>query len=201
MFKSTRKKEKGQSMLESMLCMIVLCLILFGFLQVFNIAIAKLLCDYSAYRSARSYAVGFQNFLINRSARVAAIGASGQLVEPDNQDFGTPMNQFAFERVMIPEYLQGARWIEYEYWEGENEYDPRFYNASVTPPSTYIRSSYTETGAGTVQMNVSFNDYPFPLFDLMDKDRVWFDSAGRTRQIDGHAELANHATDYLEAAP
>ncbi len=192
-----REKIAGQSVLESMLCMIVICLVLFGLLQIFQIVNAKLLSDYSAYRSARSYSVGFRDFLIQRSARVAVIGASGKLIEPDNQDFGSPMSQFNFERLMIPDYLSGARWLEYEFWQGGNEYDPNFYSPDVAPPSTNFSAGYTETGSGTVQMNVSFSDYPYVLFDLMDKDRVWFDSAGESRDLGGSAELANHAADYL----
>lgn len=195
--KNASSYASGQSILESMLCMIVLCLILFGLLQVFQIAVAKLLTEYAAFRSARSYAVGFRDFLIQRSSRVAAIGASGKIIEPDNQNWISPMSQFASERIMIPQYLSGNRWLEYEFWEGENVYDEDFYNPDISPPSTKINASYTETGSGTIRMNVTFTDYPFQLFDLMDKDRVWFDSSGKKRDIDGNSELANHAKDYL----
>lgn len=188
---------KGQTIVENMLCMLIICIILIGFLQIFNIAVAKFLSSYSAYRAARSYSVGFRDFLITRSVRVAGIGASGKIIEPDSQEYGSPMSQFASERLMIPEYQSGARWMEYEYWLGGNTYDYNYYNSEVQPPETTLNSTSYETGSSTVDMNSNFNNYPFALFDLMDKDRVWFDTAGRSRNINGHSELANHALDYL----
>ncbi len=195
--KRSGRRIRGQSVLESLLCMIVLCLILFGFLQIFNIAIAKMLTEYSAYRAARSYAVGFRSHLISRSSNVAAIGASGRITEPDSFEYGSPMEQFAQEELMIPEYLAGTNRLNYEFWSGGNDYDRAFYAADVQPPSTTLGYTSYETGSGTVNLDVSFTDYPFVFFDLMDKDRVWFDSVGTGRSVSGVAELGNHAGDYL----
>lgn len=191
------RSDRGQSIVESLLCTIVLCLVFFGFLQIFNIAIAKMLSEYSAYRAARSYAVGFRDHLIHRSSNVGAIGASGRIVEPDTFDYGSPMEQFAREELMIPEYLEGMSSLQYEFWGGRNYYDSRFYSADVQPPSTTLGYTCTETGSGTVNMDVGFSDYPFVFFDLMDKNRVWFDNVGGGRSITGTSELANHAKDYL----
>lgn len=193
-----RKGARGQSILESLLCMIVLCIILFGLLQIFNLAVAKFLTYYSAYRTARSYSVGFADYLLDRGARVASIGGSGGLVEPDNREYTGLVQQFAVESLMIPEYINGTSWMEYEFWGGENSYDPDYYNPNVTPPQTYIHQSSSMSLDGTVNTDVGFTDYPFTLFDLMDKDRIWFGAVGNSTQIDGEAKFVNYSADYLE---
>lgn len=193
-----RNGARGQSALESLLCMIVLCLVLFGLLQIFNLAVAKFLTYYSAYRTSRSYSVGFADYLLDRSAQVAAIGASGKIVEPNNRGYTGLVQQFGAESFMIPEYINGTSWLEYEFWGGENSYDPDYYNPNVRPPQTYLYQSSAMSLGGAVDTDVGFNDYPFTLFDLMDKDRIWFGSVGNATQIDGEATFVNHSADYLE---
>ena len=193
-----RKGARGQSILESLLCMIVLCLILFGLLQIFNLAVAKMLTYYSAYRTSRSYSVGFADYLLTRSSQVAAIGGSGKLVEPDNREYTGLVQQFDAEAFMIPEYISGTSWLEYEYWGGENSYDPKYYNPNVRPPQTYLYRSSNMSQGGAIRTTVGFVDYPFTLFDLMDKDRIWFGAVGNATQIDGEATFINHSADYLE---
>ena len=198
-----RKGARGQSILESLLCMIVLCLILFGLLQIFNLAVAKLLTEYSAYRTSRSYSVGFADYLLSRSSQVAAIGASGKMVEPDNREYTSLPQQFDAEALMIPEYISGTSWLEYEYWCGENSYDPKYYNPkyynpNVRPPETWLYHSNNMSQGGAIRTTVGFNDYPFTLFDLMDKDRIWFGAVGNATYIGGDATFINHSADYLE---
>lgn len=192
-----RRDEHGQAMVESMLVMLVLCLILVGLLQVFHLSVAQLLTRYSAFCTARATGVGFAEYLLQRAARVAAIGGSGQLVSPDSQSYGSPRAQLASETLLIPAYLSGERWLEYEYWLGENEYDPRYYAPGTTPPSTQL-SYHSQPLGDLVATEVRFHDYPFVFFDLMDRGRVWFESVGEATDISGNAEVANYAVDYLQ---
>ena len=188
---------RGQSAVESLLCSIILMILLVGLLQVFHLTVAKILTDYSAFRTARSYCVGFRDYLQDRSARVGAIGASGKMINPDNADYPEPMAQFAAEEIMIPEYIQGTRWLEYEYWQGGNTYDPTYYD-SARPPSTSIYNSHSLGNGGSVLINVGFFNYPFPFLDLFDKNRVLFDSVGQSTDLTGSSRLTNHAAEYLE---
>lgn len=193
-----RRGEHGQAMVENLLAVLTLCLVLVGLLQVFHLSVAQLLTRYSAFCTARSHGVGFADYLLQRSARVGAIGASGKITFPDNQTYGSPVAQYYGERMMIPEYIQGTRWLEYEYWLGENAYDARYYAPGTTPPQTSIGHSYQSAATGLVDMQVRFRNYPFVFFDLMDRNRVWFDTAGDATEITGRAEVANHAADYLQ---
>lgn len=195
------RNESGQAIVETTLTMIIICLLLLGLLQVFQIAVADMVTSYSAFTAGRSYAVGFSadgdgspwwRNLVFKSARVSAIGASGKRIFPDNNDLGD-------EIAVIKRYLNDTdQWLEYEYWWGENDYDYLFYRADVQPPSTYLYMNINEEPYYMVDMNMQFTNYPFPMFDLMDPDRTWFDSVSDSRNINATAELMNHAEDYMQ---
>jgi hypothetical protein len=198
--------ESGQAIVETMLTMILLCLILFGLLQVFQIAVANMVTSYSAFMAGRSYAVGFSadggggswRNLVGRAANVAAIGASGKRLWPDRGDYGSTADLGLEMDVLVPEYIEGIRDLEYEYWYGGNEYDYAYYRAGVEPSGTYFQYNVAEQGDGTVELTTTFSDYPFPVFDLMDPDRVWFDTVGDSRNVSGTARIYNHAADFME---
>ena len=190
--------ESGQAIVESMFTMIIICLLLFGLLQVFQIAVADLITSYSAFTAGRSYAVGFSadengnwwRCLVYKSARVAAIGASGKRIFPGNSNYS--------EKDVIIRYLSDEdQWLEYEYWWGENDYDYNFYNSGVSPPSTHLSYGMTDTSTRNVRSTVRFTDYPFPIMDLMDPKRVWFDTVDESRDISSSAEIFDHAEDYM----
>ncbi|MFA6566776.1 MAG: hypothetical protein WCS96_01055 [Victivallales bacterium] len=196
---------RGQTIVESLMCSMIIMIILVGLLQIFHIGVAKLLTDYSAFRTARSSCVGFADYLLDRSSRVGAIGASGKMLETQNSaEFSSPMAQFAAEEFMIPEYISGNRWLKYEYWFGENTYDAPYYYAydttganPVTPPQTSLLNSHSTTETA-VNDSVIFNNYPFPFLDLFDRNRIIFSSIGESIDMTGSSNMTNHALDYLE---
>jgi hypothetical protein len=204
LLKRAGRDAKGQTIAESLMCSMIIMIILVGLLQVFHIGVAKLLTDYSAFRTARSSCVGFADYLLDRSSRVGAIGASGKMLESQtSNDFSSPMAQFAAEEFMIPEYISGNRWLKYEYWFGENTYDSPYYYAydttgqnPVTPPNTSLWNLHSTMGVA-VNDTVTFNNYPFPFFDLFDRNRIIFSSIDKSIDISGSSNITNHARDYL----
>ena len=192
------KTESGQAVIESLFTMIVLCLLLFGLLQVFQIAVANLMTSYAAFTANRSYVVGFSDDdgpwyreLVHKSARVAAIGASGKRIFPDGD--------MSNETAVIKRYLEDTdQWLEYEYWWGENEYDPLFYRSDVEPPTTRIYYNTSGNSAsGMAKIEIGFRNYPFAIMDMMDPDRVWFDTVEHSRDIGHSASLYDHAYDFM----
>ena len=193
-------RERGQTIVETILSMIFLCLLIFGLLQVFHIAVASLVTKYSAFYAARSYAVGFSDEghgarwnrqLVYKAARVRAIPASGRRIFPSGTDS---------EQSVIWRYLTDTnQWLEYEYWWGENYYDYLFYRDGVQPPSTFFSiNARTTTATYMVDMDAGFNNYPFPIFDLMDPDRVWFDGVEDVSNIRANSTMFNNAEDYMQ---
>ena len=64
---------RGQALIESCLAIIVLCLVFAGLFQISQLFAAKEILDYSASRGARAKAVGFNEWMVRKVARVAAI--------------------------------------------------------------------------------------------------------------------------------
>lgn len=146
--KTSRKGEKGQTIIESVMCMLVICFILFGLLQLFYLSVAQMITDYSAFTSARSAAVGFLNDKVIRNARVASIGASGNLVSGGVSGLNQP------ESMWIEDYITGTREINYEYWYSANNSTNTSLSLSVEPNSGGMSRSF-----------ILFNNYPinFPM--------------------------------------
>lgn len=202
-----RNSESGQTIVESVLTLLILCLILFGLLQIFHLSIAQMLTDYSAFCTARSYSVGFDDYLVGRTSRVAAIGASGHMTYPEDSTSNSALELLAEEEIRIPEYIQGDRWLNYQYWHGntleDNEYDSRYWNTDgggkyeVHAPYTVLSYSATETLDETVEVNTTFHNYPFIYFDLMDPGHEWF-SREDAVDVTGSSEVMNYSANYLE---
>ncbi|MCX6996531.1 MAG: pilus assembly protein [Kiritimatiellaeota bacterium] len=140
-----RGSRAGQRLIESCLVVVVLCLLLFGMLQVSHLYMVSEVLDYAATAGARAHSVGFNAFMVEKTIQVAAIPASGRMLNPSmasvavaNPVWGTQrvgwLWDFALrshpdsrqfndiERVRIPEYL-GAEWwqrygyLNYEAWD------------------------------------------------------------------------------------
>jgi len=69
-------------MIESVFVIILACLCFLAVFQYANLFAAKAVLSHSAARAARSRAVGFNRWMVEKSARVAAIPASGRRLTP-----------------------------------------------------------------------------------------------------------------------
>lgn len=75
--RSTRRR-RGQALVETT---VVLLFLLFAFFAVFQFVDnfrAKLLCEYAAGRCARSATAGFNDFMVEKTARLATMAAAGE---------------------------------------------------------------------------------------------------------------------------
>lgn len=73
---------RGQAMVESVFVILLACLCFFGVFQFAHLFSAKALMEHAAARAARSRTVGFNKFMVNKSARVASIPVSGARTIP-----------------------------------------------------------------------------------------------------------------------
>ena len=105
--------KKGQAMVETViavLCVSVLFLFLFHLSQV---ALSRILLDHACARAVRSRAVGFNDFMCEKAAKVAVIPIAGERTWPTEE---------IDEIGRIPDYLASqdgayARGIlDYDYW-------------------------------------------------------------------------------------
>ncbi len=171
-------------MLESLFAMFVICLVLFGLLQVFYFTIGQFFIDYAAIRGARSRAVGFQDYLVNREIRVNAIPGSGNIVEPAIAA-SNMSDRLTSERSFINAFVGGNRWLEYEFWFGKSA------NPDLQIPTTLHYSASDSMGLTT--LNTEFRDYVFPETYLK---HLFFPEGINLR---GNAVLNDYSADYLES--
>jgi hypothetical protein len=69
-------------MIESVFVIILACLCFLGIFQYANLFASKAVLSHAAARAARARAVGFNVWMVEKSARVAAIPASGKRITP-----------------------------------------------------------------------------------------------------------------------
>lgn len=113
-----RQRCEGAALLESCIVIVLLCLILFGMLQLSIVTAAHDVNIYAASCGARCAAVGYDNDMIEKAIRVAALPNLGP----------RPGMGISVERQVIKQYLltDGDQWLYYvpsEYWNSLAGYD------------------------------------------------------------------------------
>jgi len=76
-------RRSGQAILETFIAVLLLCLVLFGILQVLLVYNARTLAHHAAARTARSRSVGLNEWMQEKVMRVASIPASGRMTYVD----------------------------------------------------------------------------------------------------------------------
>jgi len=139
-----RGTSNGQAMIESVFVIIAACLCFLALFQYANLFAAKMTLTHAATRAARARSVGFNQWMVEKAARAAAIPVSGKSLIPfavsstpssilQSGNYGriwdaalltSPVSAKAqLERARVPEYMGSvnsptAREIlDYELWE------------------------------------------------------------------------------------
>jgi len=92
-------RKEGAAIVESCLAIVMLCIILFGLLQVSYLIMARDVISFSAFASARALAVGMNEEFVERVARVTTIPTAGP-----------PFNSTISQHAPLPEGDVGFRW-------------------------------------------------------------------------------------------
>jgi hypothetical protein len=197
---ASRRRRAGQALLESCLVIAILSLVLFGILQVARLHLARETLDYAATAAARARTVGFNDFMVHKVVRVAAIPAAGALLNPEVErepalaatwagtrpgllwDYAlaaAPASpQFEIERSRVPLYLAAQNGgqlqaiLDYELW-------PQLHYAVVEAGSAEVRADTRLA----VPLTLPFH-------------RAFY--AADEVTLEGRADLENHASLYLE---
>lgn len=104
---------RGQAMVESMMAVIFVTFVLLFSIYIVRLLTSKILMDHAAARAARARAVGFNDFMCQKSARVAMIPVAGKRL--------LKMSDYQ-ERYRIPHYLESENpaiahgILDYEWW-------------------------------------------------------------------------------------
>ena len=107
----------GQTAVETLLAVLV---VTFAFLVLFRLSYTltgKILVEHAAMRVARARAVGFNDFMCLKTARVAVIPVAGKRLWPDEGDM-----DYASEAARVRTYLEAPDFgranglLQYEGW-------------------------------------------------------------------------------------
>lgn len=91
-----RKSESGATIVESLFCILLLCLVFFSLLQIWHWGVAKMLCEYSSFYATKASSLGYSRRIVQRASRIAATGVSGEdisnmpVVAPYSRRFDQP---------------------------------------------------------------------------------------------------------------
>ncbi len=119
MFVSARVR-RGQAMIETVFAVVFLTVLFLTIFQLSQMLQSRILLDHAAARAARARAVGFNEFMCLKSARVAMIPVAGERLWPKKEDWEEA--DAWGEAARVPDYLASeneahARAIlEYERW-------------------------------------------------------------------------------------
>lgn len=180
-----RKTEYGGTMVEAFFCMLIICLILFGLLQIFYWSVAKMLCEYSAFYAAKGQALGYNQGIVERAARVALTGVSGadESIVPARAPYSRyELSERAADYMMYSN--AGMYGVDFEYWDPDNH--------NKTTPYVLVRHGNNLAGNYSTAA-VSIENMP-----LLDESFSSFLYVDRVNIPAGEATMYNHSQLYLD---
>lgn len=122
----TSNRRSGQAMLESIIAMIAILLL---FLALFNLSDrvrAKLLVENAAAKCARARAVGYNDFMVRKIARLSTMPAAGKcLTRADTGDasLSLPSRYRRIDDYLMSEYeAQADAILDFDLWRDGNTF-------------------------------------------------------------------------------
>ena len=112
-----RRGEAGSAAVEALTATLILCLIFFGLMQIFQWVAGTMIAEYASTYAAGAYARGYTPLFTMRAGRVAAAGISGR--DRSTPAIGMKSGQEYIE-YRLSSYLENARTsgVDFEYWDG-----------------------------------------------------------------------------------
>jgi hypothetical protein len=201
-----RKGEHGSAILETLLSMMLLGMILFGILQLFQLVLADMIVDYAAYRGARSAAVGFNDRIAKREALIKSVPASGALVFPDPGVYDD-YRYVETEKVLLRNYQKSIHNVSYANWSGKERYhldyrcpdygEPLSGGCGFCSHSSHVEPSPTRN---TREVGFRFEFIKYPLTIPLHN---WFTGTDSVNirsdaEDDGYVRLTNYSAAFLD---
>ena len=110
---------RGQAMVEALLAVLVITAIFFALFRLSRMLTGKIMLEHAAMRVARARAVGMNEFMCEKVARVAVIPVAGKRIWPDENDERRNISETALARM----YMRTINWsyadglLRYENWD------------------------------------------------------------------------------------
>ena len=116
-----KKHTSGQAMIETTVVLFFLCLVFFWVYEYTTVLTNHTVLDYAAARAARARTVGFNDFMITKTVRIATMATAGRCRTQDDE--GNSLSTGALISRM-GSYLQAENEAEtrgildFPFWEG-----------------------------------------------------------------------------------
>ena len=111
---------RGQAMVETLLAVLIITSLFFGLYSLWRMLEGKILLEHAAMRVARARAVGLNDFMCLKTARVAIIPVSGERLRPGKDDERANISETALARMYMrtidSSYADGL--LRYKDWDG-----------------------------------------------------------------------------------
>lgn len=111
---------RGQAILETVLAVFFVTLIFLGLFELSLKLNKRIVLDYAAQRVARAKAVGLNDYMCRKTARVATISIAGERLWPEKSE--SYLYNTAVDLGRIPIYLESehearaSAILDYEFW-------------------------------------------------------------------------------------
>ena len=110
-------------MVETVLAVLIISFLFFGLFKLSRMLAGKICVQHAAMRVARARAVGCNEFMCLKAARVAVIPAAGKRLKPGPDDERKNISETALARMYMRTldsvYADGL--LRYEYWDDFEE--------------------------------------------------------------------------------
>ena len=109
---------RGQAMIETVIAVLIITSIFLCLFKLAHMLTGKILLEHAAMRSARARAVGMNDFMCKKAARIAVIPVAGKRLWPVGDEFDYGMELGRFGNYLTSEDWAVARGIlDYEHWD------------------------------------------------------------------------------------
>jgi len=108
-------------MIETVLAVLVITFMFFFLFKLSRLLTGKILVQHAAMRVARARAVGMNEFMCLKTARLAVLTVSGKRIRPADADFTVGMERARFGNYLMAPYPGiAAAVLDYEGWKHLN---------------------------------------------------------------------------------
>lgn len=115
---AVRHARNGQAMIETVIAVLVIAFMFFFLFRLSRVLTGKILVQHAAMRVARARAVGMNDFMCLKSARLAVLPVSGERIRPADKGFTVAMERARFANYLMAPYPGiAAAVLDYEGWK------------------------------------------------------------------------------------
>lgn len=151
----------GQAMLETVLAVLFITFLLLGCLWLSRLLVARQLLDHAAARAARAKAVGLNDFMCVKAARVAIIPVAGERLTPKGISGADEVGRLS-DYMNAEDESYAAAILDYKWWpELRLDVSSGFGVAGVTEVETELTTDeWSIDGRAAIETH-----FPYYMYD------------------------------------